>query len=162
MQDIDERVTLSARDDVGVVALTAIRPGLGRAFNDEEVGAMMDACELVLPMLARHIGLRRQQEQVIAALSSLPAIEATLAAARQLPMPPRERQVAARLLYGLSASAIASDLGISKETVLSYRKRIYHRLGIGCHRELLFWYLRLYNAVEDTTGPSGIARPLCS
>ena len=56
-------------------------------------------------------------------------------------LPRREVEVTARILYGPSSIGIALDLGVSEETVKTYRKRAYHRLGIGSERELLTWYL---------------------
>jgi DNA-binding CsgD family transcriptional regulator len=49
--------------------------------------------------------------------------------------------VCARVLYGLSSTAIALDLDVGEETVKTYRKRAYQRLAIGSERELLNWYL---------------------
>ena len=51
--------------------------------------------------------------------------------------------MSARILYGLSAAGIAVDLGIGIESVTTYRKRAYRRLGIATQRELLVWYLKL-------------------
>ena len=46
-------------------------------------------------------------------------------------------QVCARVLYGLTTTGIALDLGVSNETVKTFRKLAYRRLGIGSERELL-------------------------
>jgi len=145
-----ERLLLYKREGSVGVALTAVRVGKDRPFGAEQIDRLAAASEIVLPMLARNVSLCRQRDDVLAALTSLSVIETVM---RQAPvhLPPREQQTGARLLYGLSAGSIAVDLGVSVETVTSFRKRLYQRLSIGCHRELLLWYLRAYNALEDAS-----------
>jgi DNA-binding CsgD family transcriptional regulator len=48
----------------------------------------------------------------------------------------RERQVCARAVVGMSVEATALDLGIAKTSVLTYRQRAYHRLGVTSPIEL--------------------------
>ena len=52
-------------------------------------------------------------------------------------MPKRETEVCAAITLGMTSEAIALNLGISVNTVLTYRKRAYARLGISCQNELL-------------------------
>jgi DNA-binding CsgD family transcriptional regulator len=73
----------------------------------------------------------------------LPEIESCIVATS--PLPRREAEVCARILYGLSSVGIALDLSVSEETVKTYRKRAYQRLVIGSERELLTWYLSHWN-----------------
>ena len=61
-------------------------------------------------------------------------------------LPRRELEVCARILYGISSEGIALELGISEQTVITYRKRTYERLGIATSRELLLWYLDLHRS----------------
>lgn len=49
----------------------------------------------------------------------------------------RESAVAARVLTGMTSDGIAVDLGVGLQSVLTYRKRAYAKLGIGGQRELL-------------------------
>lgn len=78
-------------------------------------------------------------------------IELTTAAARPQPdlaqlrgalqrrhpeMPPRELDVCARLLLGLSYDGIAADLGLSVATVKTYRRRAFERMGLHFKSEL--------------------------
>lgn len=48
----------------------------------------------------------------------------------------REFEVAQRILRGLTSEGIALDLGVSVETVYTYRKRLYGKLGISSANEL--------------------------
>ena len=54
---------------------------------------------------------------------------------------PRAIEVCARILYGMTTGGIALDLGIGKESVIEYRKRLYRRLEVSSQHELLKWYL---------------------
>ena len=49
----------------------------------------------------------------------------------------RELDVCVGIMRGKSSEAIALALGISVNTVLTYRKRAYTRLGITSHNELM-------------------------
>lgn len=52
------------------------------------------------------------------------------------PLTPRERDVIGRIALGARAEAIALDLGIGFESVVSHRKRAYAKLGITSQSEL--------------------------
>jgi DNA-binding CsgD family transcriptional regulator len=52
-------------------------------------------------------------------------------------LPARETEVCVLIASGMSSEAIAIELGISVNTVLTYRKRSYTRLGITSHNELM-------------------------
>ena len=49
---------------------------------------------------------------------------------------PRERDVCQRIVMGFNSEAIACELGVSLNTVLTYRRRAYERLGISAQNEL--------------------------
>ena len=52
-------------------------------------------------------------------------------------MPSREAEVCTAIMLGMTSEAIAIELGISVNTVLTYRKRAYGRLNISCQNELM-------------------------
>jgi DNA-binding CsgD family transcriptional regulator len=86
-------------------------------------------------------------------LSDLKTIEECLS--RSTSLPPREVEVCARILIGVSSAGIAVDLNLCEGTVKTYRKRAYQRLSIGSERELIGWYLRTWTrwrqvAIEDS------------
>ncbi|MGV7121279.1 helix-turn-helix transcriptional regulator [Sphingopyxis sp. 550A] len=148
-QRLRERLMLFNRESFGVLGLSMLRPSDSGILGADDARRLDAATGMVFPMVVKHVEAVTQSQRMIQALTSLSMIENTMALAPQTPSP-RELQVAARLLYGLSASSIAVDLGIGQETVLTHRKRLYERLGIGCHRELLLWYLELYAHVGRT------------
>jgi DNA-binding CsgD family transcriptional regulator len=52
-------------------------------------------------------------------------------------IPQREAEVCTAIMLGMTSEAIALKLGISVNTVLTYRKRAYTRLNISCQNELM-------------------------
>lgn len=86
--------------------------------------------------LARHSGLLAaaltRHRQIIAAARRLEPVGAAFAA-----LTPREREVCAGILGGLTSDGIAAGLGVSRNTVLTLRRRAYARLGIGSQAELV-------------------------
>jgi DNA-binding CsgD family transcriptional regulator len=52
-------------------------------------------------------------------------------------LPPREAEICGAIAAGLTSEAIALTLGISINTVLTYRKRAYQRLGVSSQNELM-------------------------
>lgn len=89
--------------------------------------------------MAKHSTFIAQLPDAAKALTDLVEIENCFLARSALPK--RELEVCARILYGMSTVGISLDLGIGEESVKTYRKRSYQRMGIGSERELLQWYL---------------------
>ena len=94
----------------------------------------------LVAIFRKHIEAANGPANPVEPLSNLSTIEQRIAQCSD--MPSREVQVCSRILFGLSSAGIAIDLDICETTVKTYRKRAYHRLSIGCERELLNWYLR--------------------
>jgi DNA-binding CsgD family transcriptional regulator len=111
-------------------------------FHAEEMWRIGRIANPVLAVLGKHRMIDREKSALGVPLTSLQKITDCLATAA-IDLPRREAEVCARILYGLSTAGIALDLGISEQTTMTYRKRLYHRLGIGSQRELLLWYMDL-------------------
>lgn len=141
---IEDRVLLCGRTEDGIFGLSVLRGGHSGPFSDQELSVMQDAGELLLAVLARHARLTRDTPDVSRALTTLTEIEACVSAAPEA-FPRREAEVCSRIIYGISTLGIALELDISQETVMTYRKRAYHRIGIATQRELLLWYLHRWN-----------------
>ena len=146
-QKLIERLMICARTSMGVVGFSIMRSATRRLTSIDSRPGMDLAFAHVFPIVAKHLEMVGQSRRLVESLTSLPLIEHCLSF-NEAGLSQRERQVAARLLYGLSGSCIAVDLGIGTETVNTHRKRLYERLGIGCHHELLLWYLKLYGGVD--------------
>ncbi|MAM72778.1 LuxR C-terminal-related transcriptional regulator [uncultured Tistrella sp.] len=134
-----QRILLCMRDQGQIVCLRILR-GPGHApLSAEALGVLDRFSRLLMSITLRHLDLVMRRKNAVEPLESLSEIEACVLGASD--MSRREGQVCARVLYGLTSCGIALDLEIGRESVITYRKRAYRRLGISTHRELMMWYL---------------------
>jgi DNA-binding CsgD family transcriptional regulator len=140
---VRDRILLCGRTATGAFGLSVLRADSHSPFAHEAIEKLGQAAELLVAMLAKHADVCQSRPNVAQALTMLPEIESCIVATS--PLPRREAEVCARILYGLSSVGIALDLSVSEETVKTYRKRAYQRLVIGSERELLTWYLSHWN-----------------
>lgn len=131
---IRERVVIAARGRGGIFGISVMREG-SRLFTATEIERLRSSAELSIALLARHSELT-----VRGTTPSVPEIEALISHHGNLTA--REVEVCARIIRGLSTTGIALDLGVSYETIKTFRKLAYRRLGIGSERELLEWWYR--------------------
>jgi DNA-binding CsgD family transcriptional regulator len=101
-------------------------------FGPAETAAIANSVSILMPLLWRHgrkyfEPLQRWRESNFEAL--LNQLEPRLS--------PREREVCALMAAGLTSERIALKLGVSQNTVLTYRKRAYCRLQISSQNDLL-------------------------
>jgi DNA-binding CsgD family transcriptional regulator len=108
-------------------------------LSESELNALQEIADLIISLVARHHSLTECKPTSFTALTSLNGIQDRIHATKCLSR--RESEVCARILYGYSSCEIAVDLGIGKESVMTYRKRAYQHLGLSSQRELLMWYL---------------------
>ncbi|MFL9894820.1 helix-turn-helix transcriptional regulator [Paraburkholderia strydomiana] len=73
------------------------------------------------------------------------------------PLTARERTVCLGILTGYTSEAIALNLGISINSVLTYRKRIYEKLRITSQNELFMLTFRHLITRRSVEVPSGSA-----
>ncbi len=99
-------------------------------FSEAERSAIVLHGSVLASALARH---RQLMEQARFLDASGPAFKA---------LTPRERDVCAAILSGLTLHGVAASLGISFHTVHTLRRRAYARLGISTERELVRLSLR--------------------
>lgn len=151
-EGVAERVVICADRPNGRFGLSVVRTdAVGRGFEDGEVRALGDIADVILSAAAKHVVFGAiESSRLITSFSSVAEIEAGLGVF-SLELTLRERQVCARILYGLSVHGIALDLGIGEESIATYRKRAYRRLNIGSRHELL----RRYIAAVNPAQPSG-------
>jgi DNA-binding CsgD family transcriptional regulator len=162
---IRDRLVVAGRSGDCTYSMSILREGRG-GFTQAEIERVADSADVLISLLAKHAELTGTPSRDVAGvISSLPEIEACIAALS--PLTRREAEVCARILYGLTTTGIALDLGVSNETVKTFRKLAYRRLGIGSERELLQWYLALrsrWEAAADApplpgSRPAGAAGP---
>jgi len=142
--DIRDRVLVCSRTEDGIVGLSILRSSRAGAFNRADLEHIHDVSSALFALLAKHIRITWEGPNAAIALTSLAEIGACIAS-KMPSMPRRETEVCSRAIYGISTLGIALDLGISAETVMTYRKRAYARLGIATQRELFLWYLEIWS-----------------
>ncbi|WP_175354435.1 LuxR C-terminal-related transcriptional regulator [Hyphomonas sp. ND6WE1B] len=135
----------SAGDIIGISILRSVDRGRFDADQRRQVEWIM---QFAFPLVSKHWATVNRDRNLSCALTDLAWIERCVAFAPE-GLPPRELAVCARYLYGQCTAGISADLEIGRETVITYRKRIYERLGIGSHRELLLWYLDLHGSMRS-------------
>ena len=145
-----QRLLLCGRSAVGHIALSVLKSAESTVFCEDAIANLEALASPLLSILGKHSSAVWQRRLLLESLSSLKEIEDCVASA-PVGFPRREAQVCSRILYGVSSLGIALELGVSEETVMTYRKRVYHRLSIGTQRELLMWYVSLWSA--GTTMP---------
>ena len=55
---------------------------------------------------------------------------------------PREEDVARALLQGCSSHELAQQLGLTPVSAQTYTKRLYRKLGVAGHKDLVAWLLK--------------------
>lgn len=134
---VAERVSVVQQTGASLLALNFYRHQHQRPFSDQQVAGFADMAPALLALAKKHI-----------ALSSPPQAADPIAAwqqrLRQLnpALTPRELDVCARLLTGMTQDGIACDLGLSLPSVKTYRNRAFARLGIHFRNELFAMLLR--------------------
>jgi DNA-binding CsgD family transcriptional regulator len=101
-------------------------------FAAADVASVLESADVMFALLAKHDA----QRHLIGRSSDAEILAGRL---RQIApqLAPRERDVCIGIMQGKSSEAIALELGISINTVLTYRKRAYARLAISSHNELM-------------------------
>jgi DNA-binding CsgD family transcriptional regulator len=137
---IGDRLLLYGPSVAGPVALSILKSGDGNVFDRKAILRLAQVAALLLPIIGKHASALLNRRRTFLTLTSLEDIEGCICRMSE-GLPRRESQVCARIVYGMSSMGIALELGISEETVMTYRKRIYQRLNIATQRELLLWYV---------------------
>lgn len=141
--NVRERIMICGGARGNAFGLSVLRSSREGLFDGGSLRRIRQVARTLLALVGKHSELAFGVQRVSSTLASLEKIEDNIVAC-SADLPRREVQVCARILYGLSGGGIALDLGISEQTVMTYRKRAYDRLGIATQRELLLWYLDLW------------------
>lgn len=124
--------------------------GRARPFSESVAHKIFDAADLLMALIRRHDGEQNRAEPPLTVSTFQQRLRE---AAPKLSK--RELQVTSLIAKGLSSHGIALELGVSLNTVLTYRKRAYTRLNISTQNELM----RLLLGAQGTAGR--IADPGC-
>ena len=140
-QQLYHRLMICRRVGQEVAILDLVRSASNGPFTAHHLETFGASCSILIPAVFKHCEISSQHESEARILLDQPAMEARLAE-RAVDVPKREREVAARVLRGLSTAGIALDLGVTEHTVATYRKRLYQRLNISGRQELCAWFLQ--------------------
>ena len=121
---IIERVSIVQRGTDAWRAMNVARHQSDGYFSDQELTALANLACVTLPMLPLNRGKQATVQQL-----SVEQLEDRFGA-RYPALTIREREVCARAAIGMTVEATALDLGIAKTSVLTYRRRAYHRLSV--------------------------------
>jgi len=138
---IGERIMVCRPRPDTTFGLSIVRGEDRGPFSKTQLDTFAIAAETLLSIIRKHAQIcgDRPKDNPLS-VARLPEIEDALQNGTP-PMPRREAQVCARMLCGHSLPNIAHELGVSPETIETYRKRSYIRLKIGNKQELLLKYL---------------------
>jgi len=130
-----ERLTVATESTGPLVALNLYRLAASGPFRARECSTLDALAPLLASLALKHVAMlgmrlrsRERGDRIDALGARLHAISGRLT--------PRERDVLARVLAGMTSEGIALDLGIALSSVLTYRKRGYARLGVTSQAEL--------------------------
>lgn len=127
---IVERISIIQRGERSWRGMNVSRHASDGAFSDVELTALVGLASYVLPMLSTGQNARTKQQPL-----SVSQLQNRFAD-RYPELTARERQVCARAAIGMSVEATALDLSLAKTSVLTYRRRAYHRLQVSSPFEL--------------------------
>lgn len=139
---ISERLVVAGRAAQVKMAASLVRLARAGRLDDATADSLLRWFPVVLALIASHSRLTGRLADSSRAFGSVSVIEQSLAA-RTSNLSARQRQVCARILFGMSTEGISIDLNIGGETVVTHRKQAYQRLMIANQFELTRWYLGL-------------------
>jgi LuxR family transcriptional regulator, activator of tox operons len=127
-----ERVSIVRRSETNLYRLNFYAGGRYGRFVDSDINHIMGSADLLLALLVKHdaTGFEMNEERTAASFRARLRLVSPK-------MPQREAEVCTAIMLGMTSDAIALKLGISVNTVLTYRKRAYGRLNISCQNELM-------------------------
>lgn len=127
---IIERISIIQRSASSWRGMNVARHHSDGEFSDSELTSLVGLASFVLPMLLHALGAQKPAQQLTVA-----QLEDRFAT-RYQSLTAREREVCARAALGMSVEATALDLSIAKTSVLTYRRRAYHKLQVTSPFEL--------------------------
>jgi DNA-binding CsgD family transcriptional regulator len=127
-----DRLSIMQRNGTNIYRMNFYSGGRYGRFADSDVRQMVNSADILMSLLVRHhaAGVDDGEERTAEMFRSRLRLVSPK-------MPQREAEVCTAIMLGMTSEAIAIELGISVNTVLTYRKRAYGRLNISCQNELM-------------------------
>lgn len=126
-----DRFTVVQRRSHETVCLNFYRGIRDGPFGSPDIDRIVNTADLLTSLMMKQEASRQDREKGTTStfIERLCRLDPSL--------PPREAEVCGAIAAGMTSEAIALSLGISVNTVLTYRKRAYMRLGISSQNELM-------------------------
>ena len=129
---VAERVSIVEHEGHGALfAINFYRHQHQRPFDDKHISAVENLAPALLAMAHKHLDVWMPEAKAAQFSRLIVKLQASSPA-----LTPRECEVCAGLLQGLTFDGIASQLGLSVNSVKTYRNRAFTRLGIHFRNEL--------------------------
>lgn len=137
-----DRLSVLRVDAKGGYALNLYRNCEHGPFSDGEIASVRESATVLAACCAKHDWCSPAACDGIGVVPRIDALDSRLQRL-QAGLSRRESEVAARVLTGMTSDGIAADLGVGLQSVLTYRKRAYAKLGVSGQRELFSLLLGL-------------------
>lgn len=137
----DKIFILSAEKD-RVIYANFYRGNFQQDFDDEDKARLRQYARLCVALLRQHVRFsRRSAERPEAFLDETQAqkqlrYQQVCDLLSSYRISPREAEICAMLVVGYATQQISEELGISKNTVITHRRRAYEKLGVSNQNEL--------------------------
>ena len=129
---IMDRFTILQRHGSDVYRLSFYSGGGFGRFAEYEIDRMASSGDLLMSLLIKNDARSAQRSESWTPQAWIGRLRAVAPS-----IPAREAEVCTAIMLGMTSEAIGLKLGISVNTVLTYRKRAYGRLRISCQNELM-------------------------
>jgi DNA-binding CsgD family transcriptional regulator len=129
---LTDRISLLRNNGSETYRINFYTGGRYGRFADSDINHMMCSADILMALLVKHDAAGTEASEALLPHHFLRRLR--LVAPK---MPEREVEVCTAIMLGMTSEAIAMKLGISVNTVLTYRKRAYSRLNISCQNELM-------------------------
>lgn len=103
-------------------------------FSEQDIGTVEALAPLIVQAVRLHYTGQMLSADLMALMMDRLAMRATTLTAR-------DEDVVRGLLEGLSSAALADRLGLTPSSAQTYTKRLYRKLGVSGHKELVAWLL---------------------
>ena len=103
-------------------------------FSDAEIASVQALATLIVQALRLHYTGQVLGSDLMTLLMDRLALRGPVLTAR-------DEDVVRGLLQGLSTQALAERLGLTAASAQTYTKRLYRKLGLSGHKELVAWLL---------------------
>lgn len=129
-----ERLSVLCHDEHAWYSVNFYRTQQSGPFQPNELTALGTLAPLLSSLVLKHVALSGQA-QVVLAESPVERVSRRLRD-RACTLSARECEICALIVLGHTSESIALKLDVTVNTVLTYRKRAYAKLGIGSQNEL--------------------------